>query len=464
VLVMKSGPTPQGGSIITLDDVTEQTRAAAHVERMAKFDTLTGLYNRLSIMNALESAFLTINKGKVKAAALMIIDLDRFKEINDSLGHDTGDRLLIKVADRVRQCAPRTAAVGRLGGDEFVLVLPDTTLEAAREVANKLVKSLAKPYRLGRHVCETTASIGLAIGPVHGTDASQLMKAADIALYSRKGVGRNGVDVFDAAMAAKVARRRQMEHDLALAIRNNEITLHFQPIVAAEDGRVVACESLARWRHPEFGFVQPDEFIPIAESTGLIVDLGRSVLMAACREAMRWPAHIKVSVNVSPMQLKNKDGLFNDIWLALSASGLPAARLDLEMTESVLIEDAEGVKKMIEALRAMDISISLDDFGTGYSSLAYVQNYRFDKIKLDKAFARSIEEDRTTRATIAALANIAAVTGSRLLLEGVETEEQARIAVAHGVQEMQGFYFSRPVPADEILSKIEGNLLKNRAA
>jgi EAL domain-containing protein (putative c-di-GMP-specific phosphodiesterase class I) len=270
--------------------------------------------------------------------------------------------------------------------------------------------------------------------------------------------------VFDAAMAAKVARRRQMEHDLALAIRNNEITLHFQPIVAAEDGRVVACESLARWRHPEFGFVQPDEFIPIAESTGLIVDLGRSVLMAACREAMRWPAHIKVSVNVSPMQLKNKDGLFNDIWLALSASGLPAARLDLEMTESVLIEDAEGVKKMIEALRAMDISISLDDFGTGYSSLAYVQNYRFDKIKLDKAFARSIEEDRTTRATIAALANIAAVTGSRLLLEGVETEEQARIAVAHGVQEMQGFYFSRPVPADEILSKIEGNLLKNRAA
>jgi diguanylate cyclase (GGDEF)-like protein len=468
VLVLKSGPTPQGGSIITLDDVTEQTRAAANVERMAKYDTLTGLYNRHSIVSSLEAAlgFMTNHKSdhKTTATSLMIIDLDRFKEINDSLGHDTGDRLLIKVADRVRSHAPRDAVVGRLGGDEFVLILPATDLDAALLVAEKLVKALAKPYRIGRNLCETTASIGLAVGPDHGADSSQLMKAADIALYSRKARGRNGVDVFNAAMAAKVERRRTMEHDLALAIRNNTITLHFQPIVAAEDGRVIACESLARWTHPEFGSVPPDEFIPIAESTGLIVDLGRNVLMAACREAMNWPDHIKVSVNVSPLQLKNKEGLFNDIWLALSASGLPASRLDLEMTESMLIDDAEGVKKMMEALRAMDISISLDDFGTGYSSLAYVQNYRFDKIKLDKAFARTIADDRTTRATIAALANIAAVTGSKLLLEGVETEEQARIAVAHGVQEMQGFYFSRPVPADEILSKIRGKLHNKRAA
>ena len=469
VLVLKAATTPTGGQVLTIDDVTEQTKAAADVERMAKFDTLTGLANRPTILAEVSRIFAQSGgQGALpkagQALALLLFDLDKFKDINDTLGHDSGDKLLVKVAERLTFLAPPGARVGRLGGDEFVVVLQGYGLKEAETFAAKAVKALAKPYRVGVHTCTSTASIGVALGPVHGNDADTLMKAADIALYARKARGKNGYDVFDSRMAEQLAKRRQMEIDLAKAIKNGSIDLAFQPIVSAEDRRILAFEALARWHHPEFGQVPPDEFIPIAESTGMIVDLGRHVLMKACKEAMNWPDHIRVSVNVSPIQFKNRDVLFADIWLALSASGLSASRLDLEVTESVLIDDASGMLLLIEALRNMDISVSLDDFGTGYSSLAYVQNYQFDKIKLDKAFARSIETDRTARATISALANIAKATGSKLLLEGVETEAQAKIAAAHGVNEMQGYLFSRPIPAAEILSKIDGKLLQKRAA
>jgi diguanylate cyclase (GGDEF)-like protein len=467
VLLMKVGTAPSGDQILTIDDVTEQTRAAADVERMAKFDTLTGLANRVTILAALSAPLHTADVADRPAAhgpGLLLLDLDKFKQINDSLGHDAGDRLLVKVAERLRAMVPKQACVGRLGGDEFVVVLPGVSRKECLALAGRIVKAIAKPIRVGGHVCHTTVSIGVACGPEHGDTASELMKAADIALYAQKGKGRNGFDLYDAEMAQQLAKRRQLEHDLARAVKEDGVYLAFQPIVAADDRRVLAFEALARWNHPEFGPISPDVFIPIAESTGLIEELGRHVLMMACREAMNWPDHIKVSVNVSPLQFKNHDALFTDIWLALSASGLPARRLDLEVTESVLIDDAHGMLQLIESFRAMDISISLDDFGTGYSSLAYVQNYRFDKIKLDKAFARSIETDRTSRATIAALANIAQATGSKLLLEGVETEAQARIAAAHGVGEMQGFLFSRPIPASEIPSKILGKFNEKRVA
>jgi diguanylate cyclase (GGDEF)-like protein len=467
VLLMKVGIAPSGDQILTIDDVTEQTRAAADVERMAKFDTLTGLANRATILAALGMPGVdatTPNARPQHGPGLLLLDLDKFKQINDSLGHDAGDRLLVKVAERLRALAPKDACVGRLGGDEFVVVLPGASRKECLALAGRMVKAIAKPIRVGGHVCHTTVSIGVACGPEHGENASELMKAADIALYAQKGKGRNGFDLFDAEMAQQLAKRRQLEHDLAQALKEDGVYLAFQPIVAADDRRVLAFEALARWNHPEFGQIPPDVFIPIAESTGMIDELGRHVLMTACREAMNWPDHIKVSVNVSPLQFKNQDALFTDIWLALSASGLPARRLDLEVTESVLIDDAEGMLQLIESFRAMDISVSLDDFGTGYSSLAYVQNYRFDKIKLDKAFARSIETDRTSRATIAALANIAQATGSKLLLEGVETEAQARIAAAHGVGEMQGYLFSRPIPASEILSKILGKFNEKRVA
>ncbi len=467
VLLLKVGIAPSGDQILTIDDVTEQTRAAADVERMAKFDGLTGLANRATILAALsaqQSPAFTHGKHAEQGPGLLLLDLDKFKQINDSLGHDVGDRLLVKVAERLRSLAPPAACIGRLGGDEFVIVLPGVGRKECLALAGRIVKSIAKPIRVGGHQCHTTVSIGVACGPEHGDNPAELMKAADIALYAQKGKGRNGFDLFDAEMAQQLAKRRQLERDLAHAIKNDGVHLAFQPIVAADDRRVLAFEALARWNHPEFGTIGPDVFIPIAESTGMIEDLSRHVLMAACREAMNWPDHIKVSVNVSPLQFKNQDVLFTDIWLALSASGLPARRLDLEVTESVLIDDAQGMLLLIEAFRAMDISVSLDDFGTGYSSLAYVQNYKFDKIKLDKAFARSIETDRTSRATIAALANIAQATGSKLLLEGVETEAQARIAAAHGVGEMQGFLFSKPVPASEILSKILGKFNEKRVA
>jgi diguanylate cyclase (GGDEF)-like protein len=466
VLLLKVGIAPSGDQILTIDDVTEQARAAADVERMAKFDTLTGLANRATILTSLSGALTSsghISTGEARVG-LLLLDLDKFKQINDTLGHDTGDKLLVKMGQRLLTLLPPEACVGRLGGDEFVVVLPNMACKECLVMASRIVKAIARPMRIGGHVCHTTVSIGVAYGPEHGQNAADLMKAADIALYAQKGKGRNGFDLFDAKMAQQLARQRQLEIDLAQALKDDALSLVFQPIVAADDRRVVAFEALARWKHPEFGDVSPDVFIPIAESTGMIEDLGRFVLMAACREAMNWPDHIKVSVNVSTLQFKKRDALFTDIWLALSASGLAARRLDLEVTESVLIDDAEGMLDLIDAFRAMDISVSLDDFGTGYSSLAYVQNYRFDKIKLDKAFARSIETDRTARATISALANIAAATGSKLLLEGVETEAQALIAAAHGVSEMQGYLFSKPVPASEIPGKILGKLYENRAA
>jgi diguanylate cyclase (GGDEF)-like protein len=446
VLNMKAAMTPVGGTILTFDDITEQTKAAEDIARMAKFDGLTGLANRATIMAALADAAQAEGPSTV-----LLIDLDRFKEVNDTLGHDVGDKLLIVAADRLRGAAPANATVGRLGGDEFVVVAPGLGAVEAGHLADRINRALARPMRLMGQICRSTASIGISIAGEHGVDPSELVKAADIALYARKAAGRNGHDLFNAEMARGLARRRQLEQDLAEALRTGDLGLAFQPIVSAAAGHdLIAFEALSRWDHPELGVIAPDEFIPIAESTGLIKDLGRHVLLKACGEAMNWPDNVKVSVNVSAIQLRDRDLLFADIWGALAATGLPASRLDLEMTESVLVEDAAGVQNLIEALRKMDISISLDDFGTGYSSLAYVQNYRFDKIKLDKAFARSVEHDQTTRATIAALANIAAATGSRLLLEGVETEAQARIARDNGVHELQGYFFGKPLSPRDI--------------
>jgi diguanylate cyclase (GGDEF)-like protein len=466
VLNLKAAVTPSGGTVLSFDDITEQRRAAADIERMAKFDSLTGLANRATIMLSLGRAIADSEGDKAGGgAAVLLIDLDRFKEVNDTLGHDVGDKLLIMAADRLRSSAPGNATVGRLGGDEFVVIAPGIDQAAAELLAERVNKALARPMRLMGQICRTTASIGIALAREHGNDPSELMKAADIALYARKADGRNGHDVFDAEMARGLARRRRLEQDLAQAIRNGDMAIAFQPIVSSiGNHELIAFEALSRWTHPEFGPIAPDEFIPIAERTGLIKDLGRHVLLGACREAGNWPEHVKVSVNVSAVQLRDRERLFDDIWGALSATGLPGRRLDLEMTESVLVEDAAGVQNLLVALRKMDVSISLDDFGTGYSSLAYVQNYRFDKIKLDKAFARTIETDHTTRATIAALANIAAATGSKLLLEGVETEAQARIARDNGVHELQGWLFGRPMPAADIPSKFGGVTPKKSAA
>jgi diguanylate cyclase (GGDEF)-like protein len=465
VLSLKAAMTPTGGTVLTLDDITAQTRAAADVERMAKFDGLTGLANRATVMDALGKAVAGRRPDQELHAALLLIDLDKFKEVNDTLGHDVGDELLVKVADRLRHVVPERATVGRLGGDEFVIVAPGMAKRDALALADRINRAIGKPMRLMGQMCSTTASIGISIAGDHGTEPAELIKAADIALYARKGAGRNGHDLFDAAMARSLERRRRLERDLAETLRTTGLDVAFQPIVSAEPGgRIIGCEALARWTHPELGAIAPDEFIPIAESTGLVADLGRCMLRQACIAAMNWPRDIMVSVNVSSIQLRNREQLFDDIWSALTISGLPANRLDLEMTESVLIEDAAGVQSLIEALRKMDISISLDDFGTGYSSLAYVQNYRFDKIKLDKAFARTIEHDHTTRATVAALANIAAATGSKLLLEGVESQAQARIAREQGVHQLQGYHFGKPDTAEVFLQKIGGKPGEKRVA
>ncbi len=464
VLLLKAGTTPSGDQILTVDDVTEQTRAAADIERMAKFDALTGLANRAMILRTLGEALSVQQGGARGKVGVLLLDLDKFKDINDTLGHVAGDQLLVKVGERLKSAVGPDNMVGRLGGDEFVIVVKDMSRRDCQALAKRILKAVSKPIKIGANVCKTTASIGIAIGPDHGEDETALIRAADIALYSQKAKGRNGADLFDAEMARQLERRRRLEKDLAAALSNDGLDLAFQPIVAAEGGRIVAFEALSRWNHPEFGQITPDVFIELAESTGQIEALGRQVLLKSCREAMNWPADVRVSVNVSPIQFRDRDALFADIWHALTQSGLPASRLDLEVTESVLIDDAEGMLDLIECLRRMDVRVSLDDFGTGYSSLAYVQKFKFDKIKLDKAFADTIETDRTSRATISALANIAKVTGSTLLLEGVETEAQARIAAAHGVNEMQGYLFGKPVSPAQTLALFRGKTPQNRAA
>jgi diguanylate cyclase (GGDEF)-like protein len=382
--------------------------------------------------------------------AVLYIDIDEFKSVNDSLGHPVGDELLKAVADRLRGCLRQTDFVARLAGDEFAIIqMAVKQPEDATDLVERIYAVIRKPYDCAGHLLTADASIGIALAPQDGDDLDQLLKNADLAMYAAKADGRRTSRFFEPGMDARVKALRALELDLRQAIADGGFELHYQPLVSLANNKVSGCEALLRWRHPARGLISPAEFIPVAEETGLINPLGEWVLTTACTEAASWPDHITIAVNVSPVQFRSEAfGL--KVAAALVASGLPAHRLELEITEAVLIRDDETALAMLHQLRALGVRIALDDFGTGYSSLSYLQRFPFDKIKIDRCFIKDIAEPGGSACIVQAVVNIAAARHMTTTAEGVETQAQLDVLRTLGCNEMQGYLYSPAISAAEI--------------
>jgi diguanylate cyclase (GGDEF)-like protein/PAS domain S-box-containing protein len=430
-------------------DVTEQQRAAQRIAELATFDALTGLVNRRIIHQALADSLQA--GGEV---ALLFVDLDRFKAVNDSLGHATGDRLLKEVAlrlhDAVQDASGQHALIGRLGGDEFAVVLRDTGLDEAMRVGEQLITRLSAPYVLGDKRALIGASVGLAVGPHDGDTVEALMRAADLALYDVKGKGRGRVRHYDRPMHQQVEDRRELEFDLKSALDLNQLRLVFQPVVDALDERVVAFEALLRWRHPLRGEIPPSVFIPIAEESGLIGLIGDWVLHEACRVAAGWPPHVKIAVNLSPLQFDDPK-LVDTVGRALVRWKIAPERLELELTESLFLDERPQTARMLADLQAMGVSFALDDFGTGYSSLGYLQKISFGRIKIDRSFVQASAADGgESTAIIQAIVALAERLGMETTAEGTETRAEFEAMRRLGCGQMQGWYFGKPMDPEDV--------------
>ena len=441
-------PLRRGGWVTTLEDITERRRVEERITHLAHYDALTDLPNRTLFHEQLKRELARIVPGE--QLAVLYIDIDEFKSINDTLGHLIGDQLLKSVAASLGHCVSGTDFVARLGGDEFAVVQTAVkTVDDVTDLATRVFDAIRKPYECLGHQVTTDASIGIALAPQHGADLDQILKNADLAMYAAKSAGRRTYRFFEPEMDARVRARRILEMDLRQAITDGSFEVYYQPSVTLEDNKIVGCEALLRWRHSERGMISPAEFIPVAEETGLIDELGEWVLTTACAEAATWPDDIKIAVNVSPVQFKSGT-LALKIVAALAASGLQASRLELEITEAVLIRDDEAALANLHQLRAIGVRIALDDFGTGYSSLSYLQRFPFDKIKIDRCFVNDIAEPDGSSCIVQAVVNIAAARHMTTTAEGVETKQQLELLRALGCAEMQGYLFSPAKPAAEI--------------
>jgi len=442
-------PIEGGGWVATLEDVTDWQEAQAKISHMAQHDALTDLPNRRLFRDELDRALHRL--AREEQVAVLSFDLDHFKEVNDSLGHPVGDALLTEVAQRLTQSIRQGDTVARLGGDEFAIVQVGMDLKAseAAALATRLIETLSAPYKIQGNEIIIGASVGIAIAPVDGVAPDHLMQNADIALYRAKEDGRNTFRFFQIGMDAQTQARRLLMLELRAALVRSEFEVYYQPIHDLRQNRIICFEVLVRWQHPTRGLVSPTEFIPLAEESGLIVQIGEWVLKKACFDAASWPDDVSVAVNLSPVQFRNRR-LVSSVRTALIASELSPDRLELEITEAVLLQDSEGNLAVLHELREMGISIAIDDFGTGYSSLSYLQSFPFDKIKIDQSFIRSIGSNKDALAIVRAVAGLGKSLGIRTLAEGVETREQLSTLRSEGCFEMQGYLFDKPRPADEV--------------
>lgn len=430
-------------------DVTEQRQSSEKIAYLARYDTLTALPNRLMLTEALGDALEYSEKWRARCALLMV-DLDRFKAVNDSLGHMTGDKMLAQVSSRLQALMNDNAMVGRLGGDEFAIVVRDASdLNFIHQLAIKVINTLSEPYQVENHTLYVGASVGSAIGRRDGTTVEELMRNADLALYRAKDLGGGEHCRFEPTLHASAEERRQLEVSLRKALGLDEFVLHYQPVVDARSENVVSFEALVRWNSADHGFVSPGKFIPLAEDTRLIVPIGKWVLRQACFEARNWPEHVKVNVNVSPEQLLEPD-FHQEVVDALAASGLRPERLEIEVTESIFLRDASVARNALEQAMALGCSIALDDFGTGYSSLGYLRKLRFSTIKVDRTFVQGAAQGASeSLAIINAVVAMAKSLDMTTTAEGVEDADEAELIRNLGCDKIQGFYFGRPMSSQE---------------
>jgi len=439
--------SPDGGWATTLEDVTEARRVQGQIEHLAHYDALTNLPNRTLFQRHAEALLLDWRSAQF---AILYIDIDEFKRINDSLGHLIGDEFLKGVADRLRQSAGPDDFIARLGGDEFAIVQRNVAADDdVKVLLARIYDSLRTPFDCNGHRLSGDASIGVAISPRHGSDLLGLLKSADLAMYAAKAAGRRTYRFFEPTMEKQANLRRELESDLRMALEEGGLELHYQPLVDLRNDDVTGCEALLRWRHPLRGMVSPADFIPVAEDTGLIEEIGQWVLRTACVEAATWPAHVRIAVNVSPVQFRSQS-LPLKVAAALAETGLDPRRLELEITEAVLIADDDAALIALNQLRALGVHIALDDFGTGYSSLQYLQRFPFDKIKIDRSFVKEVTRNSSSASIIRAVVSIAADRSMITTAEGVETLQQRDTVQNLGCTQMQGYLFSAARPAHEI--------------
>ncbi|HEX4557130.1 MAG TPA: EAL domain-containing protein [Xanthobacteraceae bacterium] len=450
VISLLRHPMPDGGWLTTYEDISERRRNEAKVAFMAHHDLLTGLANRTLFMEKIEEAGARLRRHG-EAFTVVMLDLDRFKNVNDSLGHPAGDALLKEMAQRLKSSLRETDVLARLGGDEFAILQSGGAAQRddAITLSVRIIDLVAQPFDLDGHKVSVGASIGIALAPQDGVEPDELLKKADLALYLTKSEGRNGFNFFHADMTTEADARHQMENEMREALMRDEFELYYQPVLDVRTRESRGAEALVRWRHPRNGLIMPDRFIPLAEDTGLIVQLGAWILGKACADAASWPAQYKLAVNLSPVQFRKGD-LFEVILCALVESGLPPERLELEITESVLLENEVNYRVLLQQLKNIGVSIVLDDFGTGYSSLGYLTRFPVDKIKIDKSFTQGLSQRADCAAIVSSVVTLAHGLDIATTAEGVETEEQFELLRAAGVTQVQGFLFGRPRPMSEL--------------
>jgi len=436
--------------IVVIDDITERKKSEQRIAFMAHHDALTGLANRAAVTQKIEEAAARQRRWG-EPFTVLLLDLDRFKHVNDTLGHSAGDNLLRQTATRLKPLLRETDVLARLGGDEFAVIQSGETDQraAASALADRIIDIVSAPFDIDGNEVNIGTSIGIALAPEHGTNPDNILKMADMALYSAKAAGRNGYRFFDPDMGAAADARLAMETELRRAIQQNELLLYYQPIIDTKTRRICSAEALIRWQHPTKGLITPDAFIPLAEDTGVISQIGVWVLNTACADAARWPANVKVAVNLSPVQFR-KMNLSDVVMNALATAGLPPERLEVEITETALIESASECLPALHRFKNAGIAIALDDFGTGYSSLSQLTMFPFDKIKIDKSFTQNLTKRAECAAIISATLTLAHTLDIATTAEGVETKEQCELLRLAGVTSLQGFLFKRPCPVDQI--------------